>query len=217
MTASVVRKILLLLLAALGVQYALSVLKYIPYIGSFLSELVPLARLFLYFGIGVIAWENIAVHINNKSKSLIIGALILIHIMTFSSTYVYSYLNLPIDIKVSLTANKNKVITYKEAKDIRNTFIKDKVGLAGIKGYFIMELTSSIDGSSAANSFLRSTEDWSGLGDVISTIINLILDVVPILIEKVLSADHWGGLIYFIWWYLITGVTVGIGWKIAAP
>ena len=202
-----------LVLGPIVFQYLLFVVHYIPFVGEFLSGLVPLARLFLFFGIGAFGADVSKQISGEKAKRHFAKYLILCHFLAYSCVSVYGYLHFPFQVRTAVNSEAAHLLTYKEAKSLADSYLKSKIGHSGVAGYALMELKRPLRPTGPALTAAESMEEGvSGSGDVIGIVINFILQIIPFLVfwllKAILPFAIWGGLIDWLWWYLLTGIIV---------
>ncbi|MGL4503122.1 MAG: hypothetical protein ACRCU2_28930 [Planktothrix sp.] len=186
-------------------QFILYLVFYIPFIGKFLSGFVPVARFFMYGFMGLEFKEILkSKPLDQKVNKLKVMLIALCFSVVFTSSYFAEYVHYPYRLAYRLDASPAKV-----SRDF-DSHLKRQTGSSGFIGFmkFKFEQPVRVSGDQI-ESVAGDVED---LGGLVIAIINLILLIFPLILffilNNLLGLQIGGGLIYFTFWYVMSGLIV---------
>ncbi|MGL4501681.1 MAG: hypothetical protein ACRCU2_21610 [Planktothrix sp.] len=200
-----VLNIILVTIYLIVAQFIFYLVFYIPFIGSFLSGFVPLARLVMYIAMGIEFKEILDYKsLGQKIEKFKIVLLALCFSIVFTSSYFAEYLHYPYKIAHRLDTSPAKISREFES------YLKRQTGSSGFIGFMKFRFEQPVRLSGDQIESVGS--DVEDLDSFITAIINLILLIFPLILffilNHLLGLPLGGGLIYFIFWYVMSGLIV---------
>ena len=200
-----VLNIILVTIYLVIVQFIFYLVFYIPFIGKFLSGFVPVARFFMYALMAIELQEILDYKsLKQKISKFQIVLIAFCFSVVFTSSYFAEYVHYPYKIAHRLDASPAKISREFESH------LKRQTGSSGFIGFmkFKFEQPVRISGDEIDS----VTGDVDDLGGLVIAIINLILLIFPLILffilNNLLGLQIGGGLIYFAFWYVMSGLIV---------